>query len=299
MQPRALKRKRLGLPRLLIVGCGDVGLRIVSRMHTRFRIFALTTTPERVNALRAAGAVPVVAHLDDRQSLQRLSALAKQVIHLAPPPAQGSTDPRTQHLLSALVPHALRLVYISTTGVYGNHHGAWVSEATPVQPRTARAVRRVAAEAACRAWQRRAHGDGRRVTVLRVPGIYAANRLPLERLRAGTPALAPDDDVYTNHIHADDLARAAVYALMRGHAARVIHAVDDTHLKMGEYFDLVADAHQLPRPPRLPRAQLLAAVTPAMASFMSESRRLRNTRLKKELKLRLRYPTVADALKTQ
>ncbi len=294
---RVRTNKRLGKPRLLIVGCGDVGLRIVSRMRSRFRIIALTSTPQRVAELRAAGAMPLVGNLDQRRSLARLAAVAKHVIHLAPPPSSGDTDPRTQHLLNALEGRGLHLVYISTTGVYGDCGGDWVSESTPPQPRNARAVRRVAAEHACRAWQARAYGDGRRVTVLRVPGIYAADRLPLERLRAGTPALTPADDVYTNHIHADDLARAALAALWRGRAARVINAVDDTELKMGDYFDLVADRYDLPRPPRLPRAQLAAAVTPMMLSFMSESRRLRNTRLKTELRLRLLYPMVADALK--
>lgn len=294
---QARTKKRLGKPRLLIVGCGDVGLRIVSRMRSRFRIIALTSTSQRVAELRAAGAVPLVGNLDQRRSLTRLATVARLVIHLAPPPNNGHADPRTQHLLNALDGRDLRLVYISTTGVYGDQGGAWIGESTPPQPRNARAVRRVAAERACRAWQRRGAGDGRRVTMLRVPGIYAADRLPLERLRALTPALTPEDDVYTNHIHADDLARAAIAALWRGRAARVINAVDDTELKMGDYFDLVAERFGLPRPPRLPRAQLAAAVTPMMLSFMSESRRLRNARLKTELRFRLRYPTVTDALK--
>lgn len=292
------RKKRLGRPRLLIIGCGDIGLRIVSRVHARFRIIALTSSPQRVSELRAAGTLPLVGNLDDRHSLARLAALADYVIHLAPPPFSGDTDPRTQRVLNLLAAAGRRWVYVSTTGVYGDHGGAWLSETTPPRPRNARAIRRVAAERACRAWQRRARGDGRRITLLRVPGIYAADRLPLERLRAGTPALREEDDVYTNHIHAEDLARLCLAALWRGRAARLINAVDDTELKMGAYFDLVADAQQLPRPPRLPRAQLEAAVTPAMASFMRESRRLHNQRLKKELRLKLLYPTVAHALQS-
>lgn len=290
------QRRRLGRPRLLIVGCGDVGMRIVSRVRDRFRIVALTSSPERVAALRAAGVVPIIGNLDRRRSLARIASIATQVIHLAPPPDTGDGDPRTRRLLNTLHSPGMRLVYISTTGVYGDHGGAWVDEATVPRPKNTRALRRLAAERACRAWQRRARGDGRRVTVLRVPGIYAHDRLPLDRLRAGTPALVAADDVYTGHIHADDLARIAIAALARGRAARVINAVDNTQLKMGEYFDLVADTFGLPRPPRLPRARLQAAVSPMMWSFMQESRRLRNTRLKRELRLRLRYPTVASAL---
>jgi nucleoside-diphosphate-sugar epimerase len=292
--PRALRwagrqrgpQRKLGMPRLLIVGCGDVGLRILARVHRRFRVFALTSTPARAPLLRAAGAVPIVGDLDDRASLARLHALAPRLIHLAPPPNHGRGDPRTRRLLAALAPPQ-RAVYISTTGVYGDRAGAWLDESAPLAPANERAWRRVAAEQAMRAAG---------AAVLRVPGIYAHDRLPLDRLRAGTPVLAAADDVFTNHIHADDLARIALAALLRGGRGRTYHAVDDSQLKMGDYFDTVADAFALPRPPRLPRAQLMAAVSPMMYSFMAESRRLRNARLKRELKVRLAWPTVAATL---
>jgi nucleoside-diphosphate-sugar epimerase len=274
----------------MIVGCGDVGLRIVARVHRRFRLLALTSSPERVAALRAAGVVPIVGNLDDRASLRRLRSLAPWLIHLAPPPNSGRTDPRTRHLLAALAGTAGKLVYISTTGVYGDHGGAWIDETARLAPANERALRRIDAENAMR-------DAGARV--LRVPGIYAHDRLPLDRLRAGTPALADEDDVHTNHIHADDLARISLAALFRGAPARVYNAVDDSQLKMGEYFDLVADHFGLPRPPRLPREQLKAAVSPMMYSFMTESRRLRNRRLRGELTVRLLYPTVANALHAQ
>ncbi len=280
-------RRTLGRPRLLIVGCGDVGLRIVARASERFRILALTSSPERVPALRAAGVVPIVGNLDDRQSLRRLRGLAPWLIHLAPPPNSGRTDPRTHHLTAALAGSAQKLVYISTTGVYGDHAGAVIDETARLKPANERAVRRVDAENAMRAAG---------AAVLRVPGIYAHDRLPLDRLRAGTPALRDEDDVYTNHIHADDLARACLAALFNGQPGRVYNAVDDSDLKMGEYFDLVADHVGLPRPPRLPREQLKAAVSPMMYSFMTESRRLRNLRLRHELRLRLRWSSVADTL---
>ncbi len=279
-------RRKLGAPRLLIVGCGDIGLRIVARVHRRFRVFALTSSPARVAELRAAGTVPIVGNLDQRSTLLRLHALAPRLIHLAPPPNAGRGDPRTRRLLAALG-QPKRAVYISTSGVYGDRGGAWVDETTPLAPANERAWRRVAAEHAMRAAG---------AAVLRVPGIYAHDRLPLERLRAGAPALAPADDVFTNHIHADDLARITVAALHRGCRARVYNAVDDSQLTMGEYFDQVADAFALPRPPRLPRAQLKAAVSAMMYSFMAESRRLRGDRLKRELRVSLRWPTVASTL---
>ncbi len=279
-------RRKLGAPRLLIVGCGDIGLRIVARVHRRFRVFALTSSPSRVAELRAAGTVPIVGNLDQRTTLLRLHGLAPRLIHLAPPPNAGLGDPRTRHLLAALG-KPKRAVYISTSGVYGDRGGAWVDETTPLAPANERAWRRVAAEQAMRAAG---------AALLRVPGIYAHDRLPLERLRAGAPALAPADDVFTNHIHADDLARIAVAALHRGRHGRTYNAVDDSHLKMGDYFDQVADAFALPRPPRLPRAQLKAAVSAMMYSFMAESRRLRGDRLRRELRVTLRWPTVAATL---
>jgi len=193
------------------------------------------------------------------------------------------------------MPQATAWVYLSTTGVYGDCGGARFDETRAVAPRNERALRRVAAEALLR---RRAAIGAARVIVLRVPGIYAGDRLPVERLQRGTPALIDADDVYTNHIHADDLARIAFAALWRGRSQRVTHAVDDSDLKMGEYFEAVAQAFGLPSPPRLPRAQLRDAVSPMLLSFMSESRRLDNRRLKRELRVRLRFPQVADFLKT-
>jgi len=280
---------KLGRPRLLIVGCGDIGLRIVARLNRRFRVVALTSSLQRVPRLRAAGAVPVVGNLDDRATLGRLRGFGARVIHLAPPPESGDGDRRTAHLLNALGRHdGDRTVYISTTGVYGDQRGAWIDETARLATTEARSLRRIDAERLMRR-RRRAH-------VLRVPGIYAHDRLPLARLQQKLPALAPGDDVYTSHIHADDLARIAIVALLRGQPCRVTNTVDDGGLKMGEYFDLVADRFGLARPPRLPREELKRAVSPMMYSFMSASRRIRNARLKRELRVRLVFPTVRDAL---
>ena len=284
--------RKIGKPRLLILGCGDVGMRLLPLLRDRYRVFAVTSQAERCAELRAAGAMPIVADLDDPRALRRLSGLASRIVHLAPPQSEGAADRRTRNLVPLLPPNAT-MVYVSTTGVYGDCSGELVCESRAVNPQNARAKRRTDAERVLRAWARR---SGSRLAILRVPGIYAAERLPLERLRKGTPALAPQDDVYTNHIHADDLARVIVAALYRGEPLRVYHAADDTRMKMGEYFDAVADAIGLPRPPRLPRAELQKAVSPMLLSFMSESRVLSNQRLKRELRCRLRYPHVESLL---
>jgi nucleoside-diphosphate-sugar epimerase len=284
--------RKIGKPSLLILGCGDVGMRLLPLVRDRYRVFAVTSQEERRGALRAAGAIPIVADLDRPQTLRRLLHLADDIVHLAPPQSDGATDLRTRRLVSVLPPSA-NMVYVSTTGVYGDCAGELVVESRPVNPQNARAKRRVDAEHVLRAWARR---NGSRLSILRVPGIYAADRLPLERLRKGTPALAQQDDVYTNHIHADDLAAVVRTALYRGKPQRVYHATDDTRMKMGEYFDAVADAFGLPRPPRLPRAELQQAVSPMLLSFMSESRQLSNARMKMELGVRLRHEHVGAAL---
>ncbi len=291
---------RLRHPTLLIVGCGDVGLRVLRLLRRRWRVLALTSTPSRCAELRAAGAVPLWGNLDEPATLGRLGGLADAVLHLAPPPAAGHDDPRTRHLLQALSRggRVQRLVYGSTTGVYGDCQGARFDETRAVAPSTPRAMRRVDAEAQLRWYGRR---SGVSVTILRIPGIYAGDRPgghPRERLARGTPVLAAEDDVFTNHIHADDLARACVAALHRGLPQRVLHASDDTEMKMGDYFDLAATLCGLPRPPRITREAARSELPPTMLSFMSESRRLINRRLHEELRLKLRYPTVREGLAT-
>ena len=284
-------------PTLLIVGCGDAGLRVLRLLRGRVRVIALTSSAHRMSVLRSAGAVPLLGNLDDAATLGRLAALADWVLHLAPPPTQGNSDPRTAQLLRALARGARvrSLVYASTSGVYGDCAGARFDETRAVNPATDRARRRVDAEARVRH-----HGRafGVNASVLRIPGIYALDREggdPRERVQRGAPLLADADDVYTNHIHADDLARACVAALFRAAPQRVYHASDDSALKMGEHFDAVADAFGLPRAPRVSRDALRAAVSEMQWSFMSESRRLDNTRLHRELRVRLAYPTPSAA----
>lgn len=307
---------------VLIVGSGDVAMRAIPLLARRYRVFALVRNPAYCAGLRASGAVPVLGDLDDRSSLARIAGLADAVLHFAPPSStpplvlpltrglggwggrEGSgslqkgrafSDTRTRNLLSALSQATLprRLVYISTSGVYGDCGGAWVGETHPLNATSPRSLRRVDAEKQVRRW---AKSNRVNASILRVPGIYAADRLPLSRLQQGTPGIIAGEDSYTNHIHADDLARISVAALRYGKPCRVYHASDDSHLKMGEYFDLVADAYHLPRVPRINRAEAQRVLPEMLLSFMNESRRLTNQRMKRELKVKLRYPTVADML---
>ncbi|WP_325346653.1 NAD-dependent epimerase/dehydratase family protein [Xylophilus sp.] len=297
---------RFRRPRVLIVGCGDVGLRAATALGAARRrgprLLALTSSPPRVPLLRERGIQPLAGDLDAPATLRRLSGLATHVLHLAPPAADAAVwwrDFRTVALLRALStrtpPRAL--VYGSTTGVYGDCGGAWVRETRAVAPATPRAVRRVDAERAVRHFGRT---SGARAGILRIPGIYASDReggTPRARLARGTPVLAAEDDVYTNHIHADDLARACVAALWRGRPQRVVNVCDHTALRLGDYMDFTADLYGLPRPPRIARAEAERALPTTLLSFMGESRRLDNARLARELRVPLLYPTVAEGLR--
>ena len=288
--------------KLLIIVCGDVAMRTVSLLKEHYLILGLYRSVDRADLLRENGITPIYGNLDCPKSLKKLAGIAHLVLHLAPPPNYGKRDTRTLHLLSALTKKTKinsmilpqRLIYISTSGVYGNCDGDLIDETHPVHPENDRAIRRVFAERQIRNWGNRNHIS---TCIVRVPGIYAPSRLPLQRLRDGHPALLDVEDSYTNHIHADDLAQIIFAAIRLAKTNRIYHACDDSHLKMGEYFDLVADHFALPRPPRITRNQAQEQITPGMFSFMKESRRLRNFRIKKELHVSLLYPTVHDGVK--
>ena len=296
-RPGALP-SRFRRTRVLIVGCGDVGLRVAQALPPRVRVIALTSSAERKAQLRARGITPLTGDLDQPDTLRRLAGLGQRVIHLAPPPGQGWGDPRTLALTRALRRRSkpVAVVYGSTSGVYGDCQGALVDETRAPGADSPRAQRRLAAENAMRFLGRSVN---LRASILRIPGIYAVDRAdgtPRARLQKGTPVLQAADDVYTNHIQADDLARACLAALWRGKPQRIYNVNDDTCLKMGDYFDLAADLYGLARPPRVPRDTAKDKLPLLLLSFMSESRRMDNTRLTQELRLRLRYPTVSEGL---
>lgn len=278
--------------RLLIIGCGDVVRRALPQWLERYEVTTLVRSPDA--ALAAQGVRLVAGDLDRPETLASLAGTAELIVHSAPPQECGSGDARTRNLLAAFKAGEMlpqRLVYISTGGVYGDCQGAYVEETRVANPQTDRARRRVDAETALAHWCRE---RGVTLVILRAPGIYAADRLPIDRLARGTPVLEASEDAWTNHIHAEDLAAIASAALASGEG--VYNANDDTEMKMGDYFDLVADRMGLPRPPRVSRAEALGRIPAPLLSFMSESRRLVNRRMKADLGVRLRYPTVYDGV---
>ena len=290
---------RFRRPRVLIVGCGDVGLRVAGLLKASSRLMALTSSSQRVQTLQRSGITPMLGDLDKPQTLRRLAGVATHVVHMAPPPLEGHTDPRTRALVLALRLRSLpsAVVYGSTTGVYGDCQGEWIDETRRLQPQTARAQRRVDAQD----WVNFLGKSGYpRTQVLRIPGIYALDReggTPRERLLRGTPVLQEQEDVYTNHIHADDLARATVLVMWRGKPLRAMNVCDQANMKMGDYMDSVAAMWGLAKPPRISREQANLQLSPMVMSFLNESRRIRADRMTQELRLRLHYPTVLEGLK--
>lgn len=275
---------------LLIAGFGDVARRAVPLLAGHWRLMALVRTPLRQEQARQLGVLPILADLDQRSTLARLPGRIDAVLYTAPP-ACSRHEARLLNLLSAFgKTHSIpqHWVYISTTGVYGDRGGRWLDETAAVDPQSARAGRRLAAETLLRRFAVR-HGIS--LTVLRTPGIYAEDRLPLERIRQRLPIPLAQDDGFGNHIHADDLAAICARALLRQGGIRIYHACDAEPMRHGDWFERVADLAGLPRPPRRARAELQSALSAAALSFFDESRRLDNRRLVRELGLRLRYPS--------
>ena len=273
-------------------------MRVAGLLKASSRLLALTSSSQRVETLQRSGMTPMLGNLAQAQTLRRLAGVATHVVHMAPPPLEGQTDPRTRALVLALRLRSLPsvLVYGSTTGVYGDCAGEWIDETRRLQPQTARAQRRVNAQD----WVNHLGKSGfPRTQVLRIPGIYAIDReggTPRERLLRGTPVLQSKEDVYTNHIHADDLARATVLAMWRGKPLRPMNICDQANMKMGDYMDSVAAMWGLAKPPRISREQANLQLSPMVMSFLNESRRIRADRMTQELRLRLHYPTVMDGL---
>ena len=275
----------------------------LARVQHHMRTFALTSQYQRISELRDAGITPLLGNLDQPNTLKRLAGLATRVVHLAPPPLQGNHDPRTLALARALMLRTAprSMVYGSTSGVYGDCDGAWVTESRLTNPKTSRAQRRVDAEQRLRHLAR-LRSSAMQMRILRIPGIYANDRVggtPRERLMRGTAVLQKQDDVFTNHIHANDLARACQLAMWRGTTQRTYNINDDSQMLMGDYFDMAAGIYELPKPPRISRSKAKLELGEMQMSFMSESRRLLNTRMKRELRLRLLYPQVQEGLAAQ
>ena len=282
---------------LLIVGYGDIGQRVARLALAAGRsVSALVRSPEKAAALTAGGMLPIIGDLDDIATpVRELSAAGTTILYTVPPPGGGECDSRLRVFLGSIEAGSepAKCVYLSTTGVYGDQQGALVDESTPTQATTSRARRRLDAENLLLSWGR---DRGVKVVILRVAGIYGANRLPLNRLREGAPVLRSEESPFSNRIHADDLARLCLAAADKGSDGEIINICDGETSTMTDYFNAVADVFALPRPPQVTMAAAKECMPPLLFSYFSESRRLDNRRMRERLGGKLLYPDLASGL---
>ncbi len=280
---------------ILIVGCGPVGRAVGGLLLERgFEVTGVVRTRETGEKVAEAGIEPLVHDLDETDRPLPEAFAARRLCYFAPPPRDGVADPRLRGMLERLpAVENRRLVYLGTTGVYGDCHGEWVDETRPLDPLADRAKRRVDAEEALMAWREAGGGEAVR---LRVAGIYGPGRLPEARLRKGAPMVREDQAPYTNRIHIDDLARICVAAMERGGDGEVYNVSDGHPGTMTDYFNRVADRLGLPRPPQVPLEAGSEVLGAGMLSYLQESRRLDNRKMLRELEIDLLYPTLAEGL---
>jgi len=281
-------------PSDLIVGCGDIGRRVARLEISEGRsVLGLARSDSTAALLKAMGFGVIPSDLDDVATLVALPNDVSTLYYFAPPPPSGADDPRLRNCLDALKGLPERVVYISTSGVYGDCAGAWIDEECPLNPKSDRGKRRMAAEQVLEDWSQRTAVP---VIILRVPGIYGPGRLPVERVRQGIPVLIPEESPYSNRIHADDLAAACFAAARRGQPGHAYNISDGHPTTMTDYFWSIADLYGLPRPPAISLAEARSVLTPAMLSFLEESKRLINRRMLNELKVSLKYPDLKSGL---
>lgn len=281
-------------PKIVIAGCGYVGSRLAEAVKGRAEIECLVRSKKRLQHCHDLGFKAYRLDLDHPQHL-RLDLAKSTVFYLVPPPGRGQIDLRLRHFLEAIDGSALpdRIVYLGTTGVYGNCQGAWVDESRTPAPTADRAKRRLDAEQQLLRWQQQ---TGKALVRLRVSGIYGPGKLPLDRLRQQKPMIAADQAPWTNRIHADDLVQACIAAMLKGKNGAIYNLSDGQPGKMTDYFNRVADYARLPRPPIIPPEQAGSELTPGMRSYLAESRRIDNRLMREELGVKLKYPDLESGL---
>lgn len=283
---------------IVIIGCGDIGQRVAGRWRARnAHVAGVTRNQATCEALRASGIEAVQAELDEPAALAHLSVKESVIYYFAPPPHEGVTDPRLRNWLAGIGKNALpqRVVLISTTAVYGDTGGDWVTEESPLQPGTDRGRRRLDAETALLEWSRQ---TGVPVVILRVPGIYGPGRLPRQRLETGLPVLNEAESGFTNRIHSEDLATVCVAAAERGEPGAVYNVSDGRPGTMTGWFNAVADHLGLPRPPQISLAEAETRVSAGMLSYLKESRRISNKKMLEGLGIELAFADLVEGLKS-
>lgn len=280
----------------LIFGCGYLGCRIAARRRQRDdkRVMGVVRTLASRVLLEGQGIDTLQADLD-AAVLTELPLHDSTLFYLIPPPKTGDQDTRVRRLMAEFERqgHPRRIVYLSTTGVYGDCQGEWVTEERPVNPVVPRARRRWDAECHLQDWRKATGGE---LVILRVAGIYGPGKLPLERLRKGLPLVRAEESPWTNRIHIDDLVQVCLAAMDRGRDGAVYNVSDGSPGTMIDYFSRIAELADLPTPPAIPLSDADDLLSAGMLSYMHESRRLDNSRMRKELGISLIYPSMESGL---
>jgi nucleoside-diphosphate-sugar epimerase len=282
---------------VIIVGCGDIGRRVASRWQAhQLEVTGLVTSQDSINKLEIQGVKACQINLDMTDPVIPAIAANSLVYYFVPPPANGIIDTRVQHFLAQLTRQAIlprRIIAISTSGVYGDCGGDVVTEDKPPNPMVDRGRRRFDMEIQLRDWCEQNEVE---LVILRVGGIYGAKRLPLKRIMNRVPVLHESLAPKTNRIHEEDLADICVAAAKVGTRYRVYNVSDGTESNMTEYFYTLADHFNLPRPPAVDWQEAEQKLSKGMLSYLRESRRLDNSRMLKELDIKLQYPNLKQAL---
>lgn len=285
------------MPDIFIIGCGDIGVRVARLEQVRGRsVSGLARNDAGAERLRTCGIEPVAGDLDEPSTLTGLPSAGKLLYYCAPPPGGGPWDSRMRNFCAAVdaAQAPIKVVYLSTSGVYGDCGGAWVTEETPVNAQTSRAKRRLDAETTLQEWGRHL---GVPVVILRVTGIYGPGRLPLVRLQQGHPVLVETESPPTNRIHADDLAAVCIAAAEKADDGEIFNVSDGQPGTMTQYFNAAADLLGLPRPPQVTMAEARQVMAPMMLSYLTETRRMDNRKMRERLGVTLRYPELESGLK--
>lgn len=280
-----------------IIGCGDIGRRVGKMfLEQGCQVLALVRSEEKAGELRAKGFATLIGDLDCRQDAPAIPLQGTRLFYFMPPQGGGKSDYRMLNFCRSLSPGNApsKVVYISTSGVYGDCGGALVTEETPLNPQTARAQRRASAESQL---QEQAQRLGFELVILRVTGIYGPGRLPVARVMQGHPVLKPEEAPFTNRIHSLDLVQICLAAMERGEDGDIFNVCDGQQSSMTEYFTAIAEMHDLPRPKQISMAEAEQEMNPLMLSYLKESRRMSNRKLKEKLAIELRYPTLEAGLR--
>lgn len=276
---------------LFIVGCGAIGRRIAQLSQAQG---GSVCTCNRGDA-GIEGTRHFTGNLDDSSTLKGLPTRGAGVIYLAPPPGGGVEETRLRNFCASIQEgyEPEKVVYLSTSAVYGDCRDGVVTEETPPNPQTSRGKRRLHGERLLTVW---GHERGVAVVILRVGAIYAADRLPVNQLKSGQPVLREEEALPTNRIHADDLSRICLAALERGRDGDIFNVSDGTSTTMTGYFNAAADRLGLPRPAQVTREEACRVMTPLMISYFSDSRVMDNRRMLEDLGITLLYPDLAAGL---